>query len=246
MTPLSHNMPCIIWSLLSVVCKCGLQCSRGWEVLWEAHHLWAQVTERGSVLFGLPCLSAPTAHMPVLPVLLRAEVCKRLNPESRLGWPIGGTRTETGRRKRDRKAEERPEGGRETGRRKRDRQAEERPEGGRETGRRKRDRQAEERPEGGRETGRRKRDRQAEERPGRLLSLASPARSDSGSSGTGAVDEAPVRPLSSMPQPPVALPPLFLLFHVRLAHILFNCKSVIKTCRRDWRPLPLQLPHADI
>ena len=208
MTPLSHNMPCIIWSLLSVVCKCGLQCSRGWEVLWEAHHLWAQVTERGSVLFGLPCLSAPTAHMPVLPVLLRAEGCKRLNPESRLGWPIGGTRTETGRRKRDRKAEERPEGGR--------------------------------------ETGRRKRDRQAEERPGRLLSLASPARSDSGSSGTGAVDEAPVRPLSSMPQPPVALPPLFLLFHVRLAHILFNCKSVIKTCRRDWRPLPLQLPHADI
>ena len=140
MTPLSHNMPCIIWSLLSVVCKCGLQCSRGWEVLWEAHHLWAQVTERGSVLFGLPCLSAPTAHMPVLPVLLRAEGCKRLNPESRLGWPIGGTRTETGRRKRDRKAEERPEGGRETGRRKRDRKAEERPEGGRETGRRKRGR----------------------------------------------------------------------------------------------------------
>ena len=134
MTPLSHNMPCIIWSLLSVVCKCGLQCSRGWEVLWEAHHLWAQVTERGSVLFGLPCLSAPTAHIPVLPVLLRAEGCKRLNPESRLGWPIGGTRTETGRRKRDGKAEERPAGGRETGRRKRDQKAEERPAGGREAG----------------------------------------------------------------------------------------------------------------
>ena len=88
------------------------------------------------------------------------------------------------------------------------------------------------------ETGRQKRGQ------GCVFSCSpSPACSDSGSSGPGTVDVAPVSPLSSMSQAPVPLSPLFLLSHVsRLVHILFNCKSIITCLLISW----LQSPSAVI
>ena len=180
MTPLSHNMPYIIWSQLSAVHKCGFQCSHGWEILWEAQDLCSQVTEHGVCAVYSPCASMyPLSTFPVFlcaPGGWGLQMPKlRVMSGCSLVWPIGGTSTETGRQKRGQ---------------------------------------------------------------GCVFSRSpSPACSDSGSSGPSTEDVAPVSPLSSMSQAPESLSPLFLLFHVsRLAHILFNCKSIIKTCRRDWPP----------